>query len=104
MLRDIALQQIGTLRRVEIEHLHAALAQPAHAALEGTGLTDQYGRNAELQDQAAAVPAGRQRRDHDGVAIAALSPGISERIGFSVHRWIAVLHPAAVPGPQQPPS
>ena len=69
--RDEGLQEVDALLRVEVDDRDAVLAQPVDPALEGPRLADHDDRDAELADQAAAVPARRERRDHHGVAVGA---------------------------------
>ncbi len=67
--------------------------------MEIDGLADDYGGDAELADEAAAIPARRQRGDHNLVAIGALTAGTAEGVGFSVDGWIVFLHAAVVAAP-----
>src|SRR5689334_3558148 len=73
---DVVAEQLLALVRGHVDHLHAALAQPVDAALERARLADHDRADLELHDESAAVPAGGERRDHDGVAVAALAPGL----------------------------
>lgn len=72
-------------------------------ALEGDRLADHHGADIELAHQSAAVPAGRQRSDHDGVLVAALTAGLAEGIGFAMHGRIVFLHAAVVTTAEQAP-
>jgi hypothetical protein len=63
-------------------------------------LADHHRPDVELPDQAAAVPAGRQRGHHDLVAVAALPAGAAEGVGLAVYGRVVLLHPAVVPPPQ----
>src|SRR5690606_11205701 len=78
----------------EVDHLHAVFAQPVVPALEIHRIAHHHGTDAELAHQAAAVPAGRERGDHDGVAVGALAAGLAEGVGFAVHRRVVLLHAA----------
>src|SRR5690606_16518810 len=86
---------------VEIDDLHALLAQPVVAALEVDRLAHHHRADTELPDQAAAVPARGQGGDHDGVAVGALAAGLAEGVGLAVHGRIVFLHPAVVAAAEQ---
>src|SRR3546814_9418138 len=62
----------------EVNHVDAVLAQPLDPAVEIHRLAHHHGADVELPHQAAAVPARRQRGDHDGVALAALPAGLAD--------------------------
>jgi len=86
-----------------VEHgdLDAGGGEPVVLAGERAGLADDEARDAELPDQAAAVPARRQRGHHGRAAVAGLPAGGAEGGGLRVHRRVAVLDPPVVPPPQQ---
>ncbi|BEK86557.1 hypothetical protein NSK11_contig00079-0026 [Nocardia seriolae] len=77
--------------------------KPIVAAGEGARLADDDRADAELPDQPAAVPARRERGDHDGVAVVAAATGIAEGVGLGVHAGVVVLDAAIVAAPQQVP-
>ena len=56
------------------------------------------GSETKLADQAAAVPARRERGDHDELAIAALAAGVAEGVGFCVGGGVVVLDAAIMAG------
>src|SRR5688572_15691791 len=91
-------QQLFAFRGLKVDDLHAAFAQPVDAALESARLPDDHGTDLELHDEAAAVPAGRQCRHHDGTGIPTLTSGLAERVGLAVYRGISVLHAAVAAG------
>src|ERR1051325_6635696 len=101
MRRDELAEHPDALLRVQVDDLDAVLGEPPFAALEVHRLAEHDLRNPELPHQAAAVPAGRERRDHHRVAIAALAAGIAESIRLAVHRGVVLLDAAAV-GTSQP--
>src|SRR4051794_6145058 len=103
MLVDEPPQELEAGLGVEVDHGHAALAQPIHAALEGARLADHDGPDPELAHETAAVPARRERRDHHRVAVGAPAPGIAERVGLAVDGRVVVLDAAVVPAAQQRP-
>src|SRR5262249_7937670 len=100
--RDVAGEHVDALARVEIDDLDPVLAEPVDAAWKVDRLPDDDRTDAELADQPAAVPAGRQRRDHDRVAIASLPAGIAESVGLAVHRRVVLLDAPVVASPEQP--
>ena len=83
-------------RGIQINHVDTESAQPINPALKVTALTDHHRAKAKLAHQPAAIPAGRERRNHNKVAITALAAGVAEGVGFTVHRGIALLHAAVV--------
>ena len=62
-----------------------------------TRLADDHLAEAELIDQAAAVPARGQRRDQDGVVPGRAAPGSAKGVGLPVQRAVAFLHQPVVP-------
>src|SRR5260370_30774496 len=84
---------------VKVDDLDAVFAEPVDAAVEIDGLADDYSGDAELADEAAAIPARRQRGDHNLVAIGALTAGTAEGVGFSVDGGIVLLDTAVVAPP-----
>src|SRR5205085_5426054 len=86
---------------MQINHLDAILAQPIDPALKVYRLSHDDGSDAELTDQSAAIPAGRQCRDHDFVAVAPLAAGPTERVRLSVRGRVAFLHPPVMAFAQQ---
>src|SRR5260370_12590029 len=86
---------------MQVDDFGAVLAQPIDRTSKIHGFSHNYHANAELADEAAAIPAGRQGGDHDFVAITALAARLSKGIRFSMHRRITFLHSAVVAAPQQ---
>jgi len=93
MLADEPAQQVDALLRGQVVYLEAVLAQPVDAALERPALANHHRPEPELPDQARAVPARRQSRDHNKVAVRPLPPGIAEGVRLSMGRGIVVLDP-----------
>src|SRR5260370_6723593 len=81
------------------DYLDAIFVQPVDAAAEVNRFADDHRADAELPHQAAAIPAWRQRGDHDFVAIAALAAGAAESVGFAVERKIIFLDAPIVAAP-----
>jgi len=59
-------------------------------------LAHDQGAEAELADEAAAVPAGGEGGDHDEVAVGALAAGVAEGVGFAVDGGVVLLDAAVV--------
>jgi hypothetical protein len=71
------------------------------AAAEIHRFADNNGGDTELADQSAAIPARRQRGDHDFVAIGALAAGPAERVGLTVDGRVIFLNTAVVAATQK---
>src|ERR1700754_4419689 len=85
------LTPVGAWARVELEvdHGHArVVSEPVDPALERARLPDHHRADPELADQPAAVPARRQRRDHDRVPVGAPAAGVLEGRGLTVQRRV----------------
>ena len=98
---DVAGEQVDAFCGVEVDNFSAVFAKPVDAAVEVDGLADDYDGDAELSDESAAIPTGRQRGDHDFIAIGPLPSGMAKGVGFSVDGRIVLLDAAVVPAPQQ---
>src|ERR1035438_10563461 len=96
----VSRQRLNAFLRMEIDHCDSIFPQPVNAAMKIHGFADHEGADMELPHQAAAVPAGRKRSDHDFVAITALPSRFAKRIGLAVHRRIILLHPSIASPPQ----
>jgi hypothetical protein len=101
MPSDEAAQQVFALGVVEFDHLDSVLAEPVHAALEGFRFAHYDGANAKLPDKATAVPARRQRRDHDRVTIRTLATRLSKGVRLAVDRRIILLDAPVVSASEQ---
>ena len=100
---DVIREQVHALRRLQVDHCDAVVAQPLHTALKIDALAHDERADVELAHQATAVPAWRQRGHHDGVTVAALPPSLAERVCLRVHRRVVLLHSPIVTAPQQIP-
>lgn len=78
----------------EINDRDLARAEPVEAAREVHRFADDDRANAELANEAAAIPARREGGDHDFVAIGALAARFPKRIGFGVDGRIIFLDAA----------
>ena len=66
------------------------------AAGEVDAFADDDGLEAELADEAGAIPAGGEGGDHDEVAVGALAAGVAEGVGFAVDGGVGLLDAAVV--------
>jgi hypothetical protein len=80
----------------EIDDVYAEVAEPVLAAGEVLGFADDDGAEAELADEAGAVPAGGERGDYDEVAVGALAAGVAEGVGFAVDAGVGLLDAAVM--------
>src|SRR5882757_806683 len=87
---DVSGEEIDAIGGVQIDDLDAIFAKPVDAALEVDRFSDDYGRNAELADQTAAIPTRRQRGDHDFVAIGALTACAAEGVRLTVNARVVL--------------
>ena len=101
IILDVIGEQSDAFLRVEIDDFNVEGAEPVDAALEGAGFADDDAGKTELANEAAAIPARRERGDHCEFAVAALAAGAAEGVGFSVEGGITELHPAIVAGAEQ---
>src|ERR1700734_250031 len=86
---------------MQINNVDALLTQPVHTALGVDGVADNHLAEAELEDEAAAVPARRHRGDQNRVMPGGAAAGSAKGVGLSMQRTIAFLHQAVVAHPQQ---
>jgi len=61
---DVGGEEGDAFLGVEVEDFDVEGAEPVDAALEVAGFADDDASESELADEAAAVPAGRERGDH----------------------------------------
>jgi hypothetical protein len=99
--RNVVCEQLDAFVRVGIEDFGPVFAEPFDAALKIHRLADDYSADAELADEAAAIPTGGEGGHHDFVAVGALAAGFAESIGLAVDGGIAFLDPAIVAAPQE---
>ena len=95
---DVGGEEADAFVRIKIDDNYAEGAEPVDAALESARFADDDAREAELADQATAIPAGSKGGDHGEFAVAALAASVAEGVGFAVERRVAVLHAAIVAG------
>jgi len=98
---DVSGEEGDAFLGVEVDDFDVEGAEPVDAALEGAGFADHDASESELADEAAAVPAGRERGDHGQFAVAALASGVAEGVGFSVEGGIVILYAAIVTGAEE---
>src|SRR6266540_2293418 len=94
MSRDVVGEQADAFGGRQVHDAHPAASQPVEPSREVHRLAGDDRADPELPHQAAAVPAGGERRDQDLVAVAPLASRLAERVGLAVRRRIALLHPA----------
>src|SRR5690606_23231461 len=99
--RDPVAEHGDALGVGEIDHLDAVLAQPVVATLEVDRFAHHHGADPELLHQPAAIPARRERGDHDRVAVGTLAAGLAEGVGFAMDGRVAFLHAAVVAAAEQ---
>jgi hypothetical protein len=93
---DVALEQLAAVLIIQVDDLDAVLAKPLDAAGKGAAFADDDFADAELPDQATAIPAWSEGRHHDDVAVASLAAGAAEGIDFGVNAGVALLDAAIV--------
>src|SRR5438132_4581543 len=79
MVRNVFRKYLRTFLGVQIDDRDSVFDQPIDPAAEVHGFPHDYGANPELADQAAAIPARRQGRHHDFVAVTPLPARLSKR-------------------------
>jgi len=99
--RNIVRQQLDAFVGMGVEDFGAVFTEPVDAAAKIDGLADDNGADAELPNEAAAIPAGSKGGHHDFVSVGALAACFAESICFAVHRWIAFLNSAIVTASQE---
>src|SRR6266571_6436292 len=93
ILRDVGRQHVDAFFGAQVDDFNTILSQPIDAAAEIHRLPDNHGADAELPDQTAAIPARRERCDHNLVAVTSLAARFSKGVGLSVCGRVALLHP-----------
>src|SRR5579859_5108199 len=86
---------------MHVDDFDSVFTQPIDPAMERARLAHDDCHDAELPDEAAAVPARRERRDHDRVLVAPLATGTAERIGLAMDGRVVILDPPIVPPAEQ---
>src|SRR5262249_34481786 len=94
---------LDAIWRSEVHDAHAILAKPVEAAGEIDGVADDERADPELAHEPAAVPAGREGRREDLVAIGLLAARLPKGVGLPVNRGIPLLDPAVPPAAEQAP-
>src|SRR5215472_11689310 len=98
VLSDVGNEEVDAFGGVEVDDLDAGGAQPVQASGEVAGLADDDGAEAELADEATAVPTGGESGDHGEVAVGALASGAAEGVGFAMDRGVVLLDAAVMAG------
>src|SRR6202167_773172 len=100
---NVICEERRTFGGIQINHIDAERTQPVRASLKVAAFADNDGAETKLAYQPAAIPAGRERRNYNKVAITALAAGVAECVRLAVHRGIALLHAAVAPGADELP-
>src|SRR5690349_18764952 len=66
---DVLGEEVDAVGGIEVDDGDAVVAEPVEAAGEVDRFADDDGTDAELADEAAAIPARGERGRHDGVAV-----------------------------------
>src|SRR5260370_18946593 len=82
VLRDVGRQHVDAFFGAQINDFNTILSQPIDAAAEIHRLPDHHSPNSELSDEAAAIPARRERCDHNLVAVTSLTLPFSKVVGL----------------------
>ncbi len=101
VLSHIFGEHLDALVRMGVEHFCAIFTQPIDAAAKILRFADDYGADAKLADQAAAIPAGSESGHHDFVAVTSLPARFAKSIGLAMCGGIAFLHSAIVAAAQE---
>ena len=102
MGRDVVTEQVDAFPGTQVDHGRSVVAEPVEGAGEVFGFAHDDGSDLELADQAAAVPAGGERRHHDLVLVVSLAAGFAKGVGFAVDGGVAILHAAIVAAAEKP--
>jgi hypothetical protein len=84
--------EVDALLRVYVDDVDALLLEPIHSALRILRVAHDNAAEAELIDEPAAIPAGRQSGDENGVVPGGASARRAEGVGLTVERAVALLH------------
>ena len=84
-----------------VEDCDAVFAEPVDAAAKIHRFANDHCADAELADQAAAIPAGSESGHHDLVAVTSLPARFAKSIGLAMCGGIAFLHSAIVAAAQE---
>jgi hypothetical protein len=86
---------------MQVDDAGAVFDEPVEAAAKTHGFADDEGADVELANEAAAVPAGSERGDHDFVAVGALAAGFAKGVGLAVNARVALLDAAVAAAAEQ---
>src|SRR5580658_3585974 len=101
ILRDEYGEHLHTFFRRKIKHFDSVFLQPIDSAAKIYRFSDDHRSNSKLANQPAAIPAWRERRDHDFVAVTFLAAGFPEGVGLAMRRRVTVLYSPVVAAPQK---
>src|ERR1700694_5933773 len=86
---------------MHVDDLDAMFTQPIDPATKRARLAHDYFHDPELSDKAAAIPARRERRNHDRILVASLTTGPAKRIGLAMYGGVVILDPPIVSPAEQ---
>src|SRR5260370_20737285 len=101
MVCNVFREYSNALLGMHVDYTDSVSDQPIDSDAEIHGLPDHHGADPKLANQPAAIPARRQRRNHDFVAITPLPARFSKSIRFAMRGGIALLHSAVVAASEQ---
>ena len=93
--------QLDALRRGQIDNMESLQTQKSDATLRIHTFANDYLFEPELINQSGAVPTRCESGHENKIGVAWLSPCGAKRIGFRVHRRVAILHQAIAAGSEQ---
>jgi hypothetical protein len=96
MLSDVAFQQQPAILVIEVDDFHTVVTKPIETARESAAFANDNGAEAKLSYKAAAIPAWRERRNHNQVPVASLAARAAKCIRFAVDAGVTLLHAAVV--------
>jgi hypothetical protein len=88
---------------MHVDDLDAMFTQPIDPATKRARLAHDYFHDPELSDKAAAIPARRERRNHNRILVTSLTTGPAKRIGLAMDGGVVILDPPIVPSAEQRP-
>lgn len=101
VFHDPLPEHLDAFRQGEVDDFHAVSSQPVQSPRKVKRLSDDHSSDPELPHEPAAVPAGRERRHHDLVAVVTLAPRLPKRVRFAVCGRITLLNASVVAAPEK---
>src|SRR5467141_3130845 len=101
MVGNVFREHSNALLGMQVDDLDSVFDQPINPAAEIHRLADHYSANPKLANQAAAIPARHQRRQHNLVPETQLPAAHSKSILFAMRGRISLLHSAVLAASEQ---